>query len=250
MEAEKDRSGLYRYSLIWMFLDIAYTREALLSKAGTESARTDMIARGLAAINRFIDVYRMITKAAHIQRLASVHLRDIFFRDHNIGFHGASFGHGIGTAVMNRSEAELNAMWGMSAAGEEIATWDLLLLDAESALNTNSFALAIVNAFQAIELDVEDFLERRMAHQGMQPADIEERLGRIWCTKERLKDLVPSLVGRRLIDDDTDLWNRFCWAYDEVRNKLIHTARDLDHDKTERAISACRDVGAWLDKIV
>jgi hypothetical protein len=25
--------------------------------------------------------------------------------------------------------------------------------------------------------------------------------------------------------------------------------RDLDHDKTERAVSACRDVGRWLDAI-
>jgi predicted phage-related endonuclease len=88
-----------------------------------------------------------------------------------------------------------------------------------------------------------------MAHQGMESAQIEERLGRIWRTKERLKDLVPSLVGRRLIDDDASLWNRFCWA-DDIRNKLIHAARDLDHDKAERAISACRDVGAWLDSIM
>ena len=59
-----------------------------------------------------------------------------------------------------------------------------------------------MNAFQALELRLEDFLERRMAHQGMQPADIEEQLGGIWRTKERLKDLVPSLVGSRLIDDN------------------------------------------------
>ena len=250
VEAEKDRSGLYRYSLVWMFLHTAYARETLISKAGAESARSDMIARGVAAINRFVDIYRAVTKAAHVQRLASVHVRDIFFREHNIGFHGASFGHGIGTAVMNRSETELNAISRMCATGEDIATWDLLFLDADASLNSNSFTLAVVNAFQALELRLEDFLERRMAHQGMQPADIEERLGRIWRTKERLKDLVAPLVGRRLIDDDPNLWNRFCWAYDDIRNKLIHAARDLDHDKAERAISACRDVGAWLDMIV
>jgi hypothetical protein len=250
VEAEKDRSGLYRYSLVWMFLDTAYTRETLISKAGAESARSDMITRGVAAINRFIDIYRAVTKAAHVQRLASVHVRDIFFREHNIGFHGASFGHGIGTAAMNRSETELNAIARMCATGEDIATWDLLFLDADASLNSNSFALAVVNAFQALELRLEDFLERRMAHQGMQPADIEERLGRIWRTKERLKDLLPSLVGRRLIDDDPNLWNRLCWAYDDIRNKLIHAAGDLDHDKAERAISACCDVGAWLDTIM
>jgi hypothetical protein len=249
MEAEKDRSGLYRYSLVWIFFDTAYKRETLICKTGAEAVRSDMIARGVAAINRFVDIYRAVTKAAHVQRLARVHVRDIFFREHNIGFHGASFGHGIGTAVMNRSETELNAISRMCATGEDIAMWDLLFLDADASLNSNSFTLAVVNAFQALELRLEDLLERRMAHQGMESAQIEERLGRIWRTKERLKDLVPSLVGRRLIDDDASLWNRFCWA-DDIRNKLIHAARDLDHDKAERAISACRDVGAWLDSIM
>ena len=61
---------------------------------------------------------------------------------------------------------------------------------------------------------------------------------------------MPSLSGRRLIDDDRNLWDRFCWAYDDIRNKLIHAARDLDHDKTERAVTACRDVGRWLNAIV
>jgi len=27
-----------------------------------------------------------------------------------------------------------------------------------------------------------------------------------------------------------------------IRNKLIHAARDVDYHKTERAITACRDV--------
>ncbi|MFN0104748.1 MAG: hypothetical protein ACKV2U_22000 [Bryobacteraceae bacterium] len=36
-----------------------------------------------------------------------MHVRELFFKEHNISFHGASFGHGISTAIMNRSEAEL-----------------------------------------------------------------------------------------------------------------------------------------------
>lgn len=45
VEAEKDRSGLYRYSLARMFLDTAYTRETLISDAGGQSARSDTVAR-------------------------------------------------------------------------------------------------------------------------------------------------------------------------------------------------------------
>jgi hypothetical protein len=92
-------------------------------------------------------------------------------------------------------------------------------------------------------------LEKKMTAQGLAVAEIEERLGRIWRTKERLKDLVPSICGRRVIDDDRMLWDRFCWAYDDIRNKLIHSARELDQDRTERAVRACRDVRQWLDTI-
>ena len=249
IEALKDRAGLYRYSLIWIFLDTGYTREALASRAGAQAARTEMIARAVAVLNRFIDVYRVVTGSAHMQRLAGVHVRDIFFREHNIGFHGASFGHGIGTAVMNRSETELGAISRKTATGEEILPWDLLFLDAEASLDTNAFTLSVVNAFQALELRLEGFLERKMTDLGLTAPQIEARLGKTWRTKERLQDLVPSLTGRRLIDDDQKLWDRFCWAYDDIRNKLIHAARDLDHDKTERTVTACRDVGRWLDAI-
>jgi hypothetical protein len=247
VEALNDRVGLYRYSLVWMFFDTAYTRELLT--AGGEATRSQTIARAVAALNRFIDIYRVVTISAHIQRVSTVHVRDIFFREHNIGFHGASFGRGIGTAVMNRSEIELQAISRRAATGAEIPPWDLLFLDAEASLDINNFTLAVVNAFQALELCLGDFLEKKMTAQGFTAAQIEDRLGKIWRTKDRLRDLVPSLSGRRLIDDDPNLWDRFCWAYDDIRNKLIHSARDLDLDKTERAMTACRDVRQWLDRI-
>jgi hypothetical protein len=251
VEALKDQAGLYRYSMVWIFFDTAYTREMLTSDNGGQSARSEMIARAIAGINRFIDIYRVVTNSAQIQRLSSVHIRDIFFQEHNIGFHGASFGHGIGTAIMNRSGAELDEIAGKAATREEIPAWDLLFLDAEASLETNAFTLSVVNAFQALELRFEDFLEnKKMTTQGLNGADIDERLNRIWRTKERLKDLMPSLSGRRVIDDDPELWERFCWAYDDIRNKLIHAARDLDRDKTERALAACRDVRRWLDAVV
>lgn len=249
VEELNDRAGLYRYSLVWAFFNTTYAREALTSKVGGETARVEMIARAIAALNRFIDIYRVVTRSAHIQRLSSVHVRDIFLREHNIGFHGASFGHGIGTAVMNRSEAELAAIVRKAATEEEIPPWDLLFLDSEASLGINAFTLSVVNAFQALELRLQEFLEKKMNDQGLTTTEIEERLSKTWRTKERLKDLVPDLSGRRLSQDNRDLWDRFCWAYDDVRNKLIHAARNLDHDKTERALRACQGVRDWLDKI-
>jgi hypothetical protein len=249
IEADKDRSGVYRYSVVRIFFDTAYTVEMLTAKAAAESARSESIARAIAVLNRFIDVYRVVTNSAHIQRVPNVHVRDIYFRELNLGFHAASFGHGIRTAIMNRSETELKAISRIITAGEEIAPWDLLFLDAQSSLGSNSFTLAVVNAFQALELRLEDFLEKKMALQGLSTAQIEEQLSRNWRTKDRLRVLVPDLAGRKLITDDQALWNRFCWAYDDIRNKLIHAARDLDDTRTETAITACRDVSRWLDSI-
>jgi hypothetical protein len=249
IEALKDNAGFYRYSLVWMFFNTAYRREVLTSENGSQTARSEVIVRAIAVLNRFIDIYRVVTNSAHIQRLSNVHVRDLFFQDHNIGFHGASFGHGISTAVMNRSGAELDEIARKAAVDEEISLWDLLFLDAEASLQSNAFTLAVVNAFQALELRLQDFLEKKMTTQGLSMAEIEERLGRIWRTKERLKDLVPSVCGRRVIDDDQRLWDRFCWAYEDIRNKLIHAARDLDHDRTEKAVKACRDIRQWLDAI-
>lgn len=247
VEALEDRSGIYRYSLVWVFFDTTYTHEQLTSDAGAQSARSEVIARAVDAQNRFIDVYRVVTDNAHIQRLSRVHVRDLFFREHNIGFHGASFGHGISTAIMNRSDAELERIARETASAAEIPPWDLLFLDAEASLETNAFTLSVVSAFQALELRLEGFLDKKMADQGITAAELEGRLSKTWRTKERLKDLGPSLTGHRLIDDDPKLWDRFCWAYDDIRNKLIHAARDLDYDKADRAVRACRDVSQWLN---
>ena len=249
VEALNDRSGLFRYSRVWVFLKTDYTRHQLASQAGAQTARTEVTARSIDALNRFIDVYRVVTQSAQVQRLSDVHIRDLFFREHNIGFHGASFGHGISTAVMNRSGAELAAIALKAASGTDIPAWDLLFLDAEASLNTHAFTLSVVYAFQALELRLEGFLERCMMQQGLAPAEIQESLDRTWRTKERLKDAVPSFANRRLIDDDRNPWDRFCWAYDEIRNKLIHAARALDYDKTARTVKACREVSQWLDSI-
>jgi hypothetical protein len=247
VEAHKDQSGIYRYSLVRMFFDTGYSAETLISKSSSESARAESIARAVEVINRFVDVYRVVTKSAHVQRLPALHVRDIYFRGHKVGFHGASFGHGIRTAIMNRSEAELEAIAKIVATGEEIMLWDLLFLDAEASLGNNQFTLAVVNAFQALELRLQQFIEARMELRGLSSTDIEDQL-KNKRTKERLKDLVPDLVGRKLISDDKGLWDRFCWAYD-IRNKLIHSARDLDYAKTETTVTACHDVSRWLGSI-
>jgi hypothetical protein len=150
---------------------------------------------------------------------------------------------------MNRSEDELQEIGKVSASGAEIRSWDLLMLDAEASKDNNQYTLAVVNAFQALELRLQDFIETTMTFQGIPRAEIEDRLNKTWRMKERLKDLVPALTGRKLITDDSDLWDRFCWAHDDIRNKLIHSARDLDYAKTENTVGTCRDVNRWLDSI-
>ena len=79
VEPLKDRAGLYRYSLVWIFFDTAYEREALTSQTGGQAVRSEIITRAVAVLNRFIDIYRLVTNSPHIQRLSSLHIRDMFF---------------------------------------------------------------------------------------------------------------------------------------------------------------------------
>jgi len=249
MEADRDKKGLYRYSLVRMHVDTDYPATSFKTSSIDKSVISDLVERALGWINRFIDVYRFVTKTPHVQRLPSVHVRKIFFRERNAGVYGASFGHGVRTAMMNRSGSDLKTLDSLLRNRDEIPPWELLFLDAQASVHNNQFTLAVVNAFQALELALQKFLEERMATQGLASTDVTALLDRTWRTKDRLKDLVPNLTGRKLSTDDAALWNRFCWAYDDVRNKLIHAARALDHAKTETAVNACRDVHQWLDSL-
>lgn len=248
IERERDSTGTYRYTKVRIFFDTTYS--ATIKEDNEEFARAEkeVVMIALQVVNRLIDVYRLVTRSDYVQRVPAIHVTDLFLRQHNLGSHGASFGHGIRTAIMNRSEGEVQEIAKLLQSGDELPLHELLLLDAQASLEDNRFTLAVVHAFQALELYLEEFLRVRLAAKGFAETVVEDRLNSVWRTKERLKDILREATGHSLLEE-RPLWDDFCTVYDQTRNKLIHTARDLDTPRTRKAVQVCRDVIRWLETL-
>jgi hypothetical protein len=245
IERDRDTSGVYRYTRARIFFDTDYPPTFADNQEEFARAEKAVVACALQVVNRLIDVYRLQTASDYIQRLPRIHTTDLFFRAHNVGSHGASFGHGIRSAIMNRSEQEIRGIAELLKSGAELPVPDLLLLDAEASLENNQYTLAVVHGFQALELFLEEFLRGRLAAAGL---DAQSELDTVWRTKDRLRDLVRKATTRSLLDD-RELWDEFCTVYDQTRNRLIHAARDLDTPRTRAAVDVCRKVINWLKSL-
>ena len=248
IERDRDTSGSYRYTKAQVFLNTDYPPTIADNQQEFQEAEGEVIACVLHVVNRLIDVYRLVTGSDYIQRVPAIHVTDLFFRSHNVGTHGASFGHGIRSAIMNRSENEMRGIAALLESGDELPVHDLLMLDAEASLESNRHILAVTHAFQALELFLEELLRQRLAASGLDARTVEGRLDTMWRTKERLRDLLREATGRSLLDERR-LWEDFCTVYDQTRNKLIHAARDLDATKTRKAVQVCREVIQWLRSV-
>lgn len=231
-----------------MFLHTAYPAAIAADQEAFKRAESEVIERALQLANRLIDVYRLVTSSDYIQRLPAIHVTDLFFRDLNIGIHGASFGHGLRTAIMNRSEVEIRKITEVLRSGEDLPVQELLMLDATASFENNRYTLAVIHSFQALELFLEEFLRQRLTAAGLDAQAVDGRLDAVWRTKERLRDLLREAFGRSLVEE-RQLWDDFCTVYDQTRNKLIHAARELDAARTRKAIQVCRDVITWLESL-
>jgi hypothetical protein len=248
VERERDATGMYRYTRARIFFDTTYPATIKEKDKEFSAAEKEVVMIALQVVNRLIDVYRLVTYSDYIQRLPAIHVTDLFFRQHNMGSHGASFGHGLRTAIMNRSEREMQEIAKLLRLGDELTLHEFLLLDAQASLEDNRFALAVIHAFQALELYLEEFLRARLVAKGLGEAVVEAKLKSVWRTKERLTDLLQEATGHNLLEERR-LWDDFCTVYDQIRNKLIHSAHDLDTTRTRKTVQVCRDVIRWVETL-
>jgi len=107
IERERDSTGTYRYTRVQIFFDTTYSSTIKENNEEFARAEKEVVMIALQVVNRLIDVYRLVTRSDYVQRVPAIHVTDLFLRQHNLGSHGASFGHGIRTAIMNRSEGEV-----------------------------------------------------------------------------------------------------------------------------------------------
>jgi len=247
LEMDRDTNGQFRYSKLKIFFDTQHQNLGSAPKSEMMAARDEAVRMALKIVNRVIDVYRYITKEDFVQRLGSIHVTDLYFAQHDVGIHGASFGGGIRDAIMNRTKREIEEIATTLKVQSELPVAELLFLDAQAALSSDRYVLAVIHAFQGLEVFVEEFLYQRFAAQGM-PPDAIERIVAPRRTKERLKEVLSQATGHSLAENH-ELWDRFCLIYDQVRNKLIHAAKEIDQHRSGQAVEVCVAVHAWLSDL-
>lgn len=152
IERDRETTGYFRYSRLRIFFDTQHAELGSVPPEDFELAQREAVEIALSVVNRILDTYRLVTKEDHVQRLGSIYVTDLYFAEHNIGVHGADFGHGMRGAVMNRPECEIDQIATLLATGDDLPVPELLFLDAEASLRANRLVLTVVHAFQALEL--------------------------------------------------------------------------------------------------
>ena len=248
LERDRDTSGYFRYTHLAIYFQTDHKDLADAAPEKMDAIENECVEITNAIVNRIIDVYRFVTRESHVQRLGALHIPNLYFPQQNVGVYGLSLGHGIRSAVMNRPRQELITIGDMLDSQADIPVPELLFLDAEAALHTKRFILTVVHSFQALELFLEAFLESKFLAKGLDDAAVSDHLGRFWRTKERLRELLSEATGHTL-SENSDLWDRFCTIYDQIRNKLIHVGKNIDEQKAKDTLETCRDVMNWVSAL-
>jgi hypothetical protein len=244
VELHDDTTGYFRYSRLTI-----YTRTACSDLANREHAAKaidDLKRLALRIANRIIGVYRFVTGLSYVRTLAQVFVTEIYFLNENIGFSLFTPGLGVRAAMMNRRPAEVEHINEMLASSEPVPAHALLMLDAKASAATQTFIVAVLQAFQALEIFLEAFLRERLRASGTSEAQIDQRLTRCWRTKDRLRDLLKGVIGQSLGELDAGLWNRFCTVADKLRDPAIHHSTEPPPEKVEEAITVCEHIIALL----
>lgn len=244
----KDNTGYFRYSTLFIEIDTDYDKDKLMNeeKYGAR-ARKEILGKVLDVVNRILDIYRFITKETHIERVnpLNINIRDIYFVQDNIGFMGIMMGDGVESAVMNRSKNEMDQVNRMLKNGTACPLFELLFLNAEASYNKRMFTLALIEAFQALEIFLENFLTSKYSAASFSEKEIQKKLNHKWRTKERLKELLPE-VGVPSPSSGKTFWDKWCTMYDKDRNNVIHKGKEINESKTRKAIDLNKQMVSWI----
>jgi hypothetical protein len=225
LEIAKDTHGVFRYTQIHVFFESTQT-----AIAGLDTDEAVQAARSLAydgamktakdVVNYLLDVYRYVTSAEHVERLSTMNVRRVYFADHNLLFEEVGIEGGLGSAIVNRSGREISRIREMLLAGAEPERHVLLMQSARAALNRGQLVLAVVVAFQSLEILLETKLRLAYAKLGLSDADVTERLKRWYRTKDRLTRLCREVTGGSCVGDDTLCWGIIYLPYHAPRSRV------------------------------
>jgi hypothetical protein len=193
---------------------------------------------GMAIANYLLDVYRYVTGAEHVERLPAMAVNRVYFADHNLVSEGVAVKGGVGSAIVNRSGREIRRIEAMLKTGKEPERHLLLIQSARAALERGQLVLAIMVAFQALEILLETKLRAAYARQAVGEIEITEKLKKFWKTKYRLTVLCREVTGGS-VADDTAFWNSWLRECNQKRNGVVHRNDTVTHPEATRVVELC-----------
>lgn len=244
VEFDKDPSGYFRFSRLTIELDWAPPPlfDPYKKKYDDQEEVIEEISnRALNIANHIIDLYRVATGDAYIERVScliiedirigipsdcSIRVRERFTGEkftYKCGYHPYFFSyHGIRPAIVNKPSEVIDAFRSALKGGICPETHELLRLSADAALDRRDAKMAIIESFTSLEIYVEQFYYRKLSHS-MSSAEIKNLLakGDNWRLKVRLKTLLKDHFSKSIADMDNELWEDWVKAHDK-RSDLIH----------------------------
>jgi hypothetical protein len=237
VEIEKDTVGRFRYSRVRVCFETSHTD--LSDREGDDSpfkaAIREASRSALDVVNDVIDVYRFVTGEFHVERLTDAVITLVYFADHNTGFEGAAIKDGLRSAIVNRSAREIDSIATMLSSGQEPERHDLLLLSARSSLHQGSVLIAVILAYQALEILVETKLRNAYRTMGHTDPAISQKLKDHHRLSERLTSLCREVTGSS-VAGDTKFWNDWLVKCNRRRNGVVHRNESVTEVEAQELI--------------
>ncbi len=247
IEKIKDKNGTFRYSRVYIQFNLNLPRDInSLSSESQKNLFKEVTDKSLLSINRLIDNYRDISNETHVRRLGRISVNFIYFIPQNIGFYLSDFN--ITTAMINRSRKEINELYSRLDKGEKPEFYKLLLLNAQNSFESNDYTMAIVESFQALEIFLENYLISEFKKRGDKEVDYKNVLGKYWTTKQRLNDVLNKVKNVKL-NQQANMWDKWCLHYDKTRNEVIHAGREPIENETKETLELNEKVINWVLKL-
>jgi hypothetical protein len=243
VEITGDTHGVFRYTKIHVLFDSTTIVQDPSSDEDNQAANS--LAYDSATettreiVNYLLDVYRYVTAAEHVERLSAINVNRVYFADQNLLFEGLGIEAGLGSAIVNRSRFEIERIREMLQAGAEPERHVLLLQSSRAALGRGQLVLAIVAAFQSLEILLETKLRDAYLRLGLSDAGITSKLKKFYRTKDRLTVLCREVTGGRSVADDNVFWDSWLIECNRKRNGVIHKNELVSRIETVRIVELC-----------
>lgn len=243
IEKDGDNNGEYRYSTLLIESDTNFQQEDINNNQRLLEEIKGLVLQVVVYLTR---IYKYCSQDFSI-RFKEPTIVEIFYPAENLGFYVID-GALMRDATINNTKKEIAQFQKLTQEGFEPSLDEILLMDAKSAFIARDYKLAILEAFQSIDVFLETFMSGGFTKKGMSQADIEQKLNQTWKTRERVEKLLIELCGKGLSQIDGKIGSAWHDLYENVRNAMIHRGYQPSSADAKKAIDLNADAIAIIKK--